>query len=441
VRRRPSIRLRVTIVVATVVALALSVLSFVLAGYALQRQLDSLDDDLAIDARVVTQVFQQQAQTGTSTPLRDTGREVQLVDADGTPILPDADQEPLLGEGPVEAGNVTHELEALGRYRFRIRPVPEQDGLYLVVGRSVEQVYDANEALRRALAIAVPVLSLAFAALAYLVVGRALRPVEQVRGAVSRITEHDLDQRIPLPGTGDEIDRLTITMNAMLDRIEEGSRRERQLVADASHELRSPLAAARALVESRPDDPVRGPEHDAAAVAALARLQALMEQLLVLARHDSSEGLPDLPVDLDDLVLQRADALRAAHPELTVDTSEVSGGQVRGSADALGRVIDNLTSNAARHARSTVRFRVTESEDQVEIVITDDGPGVPAPDRQRIFERFTRLDEARAAKDGGAGLGLAIAAEIVERHQGSISVQEPCSGAGGASFEVRIPAA
>jgi signal transduction histidine kinase len=267
----------------------------------------------------------------------------------------------------------------------------------------------------------VPLLTLVLGGLIWIVVGRSLRPVEVIRSTVSEITERDLSQRVATSGTNDEVDRLATTMNEMLARLERAAARERRLVADASHELRSPLAAAQALIQSRPADPVEARTHDTMALDALARLQALVDELLELARHDLPQAPPSRSIDLDGLVLQHADVLRRTS-DLTIDTSTVSGGQVLGSEEALGRMVENLASNAGRHARSSVAFTVREQDDQVELVVTDDGPGIAAEHRQEVFERFTRLDDARARDGSGAGLGLAIVARIVERHRGTVHI-------------------
>ena len=150
-------------------------------------------------------------------------------------------------------------------------------------------------------------------------------------------------------------------------------------------------------------------------------------------------GKPLRPVDLDDIVLQHAHLLRRTS-DLAVDTTGVSGGQVVGNDEALGRMIENLTSNARRHARSRVAFRVQEQGARVELVVSDDGNGIAAADRDRVLERFTRLDDAREIDRSGAGLGLAIVAEIVERHGGTITIEDG-TDAPGARFVVLLPAA
>lgn len=444
-RRRPSVRLRVTGAVAAVVALALGSLAYGVSSSAQDQQLDQMDQDLEVDARLVAQLADRPP-SGTDR-LANTGRIVQVVGPTGALVgdRQSGGNRPSLleGRGRVTTGNRTLTVAGDGPFRVRIRPTGGRDGVYLVIARPVATIQRADRALRRTLAIAVPLLTAGAAALAWLVVGRALGPVEQIRRSVSDYSEHDLSQRIASPGSGDEIDRLAATMNALLDRLERAAQRERQLVTDASHELRSPLAAARALLESRPDEAEAAAVHDHGSIAAIVRLQELVDHLLELARHDVGGPPAAHLVDVDDLVLARADALRAAHPDLTVDTGGVSAGQVRGNANALARVVENLTSNAARHARTSVAFGLQEIAGEVVLTVTDDGPGIAPDDRTRVFERFTRLDEARGHRDAaaGAGLGLAIVDRIVARHAGTVTVTDRPDGMQGARLVVRLPIA
>jgi signal transduction histidine kinase len=402
-----------------------------------------IDAALRSDARVV----ETRSLDGVRVPtaaVRD--RIVQVVAADGSVRVAGepaggADADPLLGTPfPFEPGSGRHVLSvddpALGSLRLLAQPIRD-DGSWLVVARSDDLVAGANRSVVRALVVGVPVLTAGLGVLVWLGVGRALRPVEDMRRTVADISERHLSARVPVRGSGDEIDRLAATMNEMLDRLDAAAGRERQLVADASHELRSPVASVRALLETRGQaaDPA---EHDAEALAALSRLQELVEGLLELASHDASVPSPARPVDLDELVMERARALRASSG-LTVDTSLVSGGQVTGAEEGLRRVVDNLSSNAGRHARTQVRFEVREAPGWVQLVVADDGPGIPEADRELVFQRFIRLDEARDRDRAGAGLGLAIVAGVVARHHGQVAVDED-PHLGGARFVVSLPA-
>jgi signal transduction histidine kinase len=225
-----------------------------------------------------------------------------------------------------------------------------------------------------------------------------------------------------------------------LGRLEESQARQRRFVSDASHELRSPLAIIRQHAEVALTHPERA---DAAKLAQRVltegvRMQRLVEDLLLLARADEGTSpVRRTPVDLDDVVFEVAAGLRQAS-SLQVDTTAVSAGRVSGDQSQLQRMVQNLADNAARHARGAVGFVLREdSSGSTQLCVEDDGPGIAEADRQRIFERFVRLDGARARDAGGSGLGLAIVAEIVASHGGTISVGP--SALGGARFEVLLP--
>ncbi len=225
-----------------------------------------------------------------------------------------------------------------------------------------------------------------------------------------------------------------------LGRLEESQARQRRFVGDASHELRSPLANIRQHAEVALAHPERA---DAAKLAQRVltegtRMQRLVEDLLLLARADErTSPVRRTPVDLDDVVFEVAAGLRQVS-SLRVDTTAVSAGRVAGDQSQLQRMVQNLADNAARHARGAVGFVLREdSSGSTQLCVEDDGPGIAEADRQRIFERFVRLDGARARDAGGSGLGLAIVAEIVASHGGTISVGP--SPLGGARFEVLLP--
>ncbi len=312
-------------------------------------------------------------------------------------------------------------------------PAP-QDRL-VVAGRSLESVDESTRLLAGALLAGVPVLTGLVAALTWRLTGQALRPVEAIRREVAELSHARLHRRVPEPAGDDEIARLARTMNAMLDRLEEARDRQRRFVSDAGHELRSPLAALRNHLEVAGSYPAQVDVADLVAglLPEERRLEGLVEDLLVLARADEGMlGTSRRPVDLDDAVLAEAAALRR-RAGLTVDLSGVGPGRVDGDAGQLARVVRNLLDNAARHARSTVRVALEQQGDTVVLAVSDDGAGVPDADRTRVFERFTRLDEARARDAGGVGLGLAVVAEVVRAHGGAARVE-------GSRFTVTLPA-
>jgi signal transduction histidine kinase len=318
-------------------------------------------------------------------------------------------------------------------------PAGNGHGLSVLVARSTQSVTDVTLLVAGLLAVGMPTLLLVIAALTWRLVGRSLRPVEAIRREVDAISGSELHRRVPAPATADEIGRLARTMNQMLGRLERSHERQRRFVADASHELRSPVAAIRQHAEVTLAYPARA---DAAELAGTVlaedlRIQRLIDDLLLLARADEKNLLVrQEPVDVDDLVFDEARRLRATGT-LRIDTSAVSAGRVDGDAAGLRRVLQNLGDNAARHARSRVAFAVAEQDGAVILDIDDDGPGIDPADRERVKERFVRLDEARTRHTGGSGLGLAIVAELVAAHHGSVEITG--SPFGGARIEVRLP--
>jgi signal transduction histidine kinase len=309
----------------------------------------------------------------------------------------------------------------------------------VLVARSTEAVAETTAAVGGLLAVGLPLLLAVVAVTTWVVVGRALAPVDAIRAEVDAISATALHRRVPDPPTDDEIGRLARTMNRMLERLDRAQARQRRLVSDASHELRSPVAAIRQHAEVALAHPGRTSASELAAtvLAEDLRLQRLAEDLLLLTRADEHTlGLRRRPVDLDDLVFDEARRLRGVSG-VRVDTTGVSAGRVDGDAAGLRRVLRNLGDNAARHAGSQVAFSVAEHDGVVRLRVEDDGPGIPEADRERVFERFVRLDGARARDDGGSGLGLAIVAELVAAHGGTVAI---ASGpAGGARVEVTLP--
>jgi signal transduction histidine kinase len=291
-----------------------------------------------------------------------------------------------------------------------------------------------------ALLVAAPLLTVLVGALTWFAVDRALRPVEAIRRRADVISHSSLDERLPRPGTQDEVGRLTATLNEMLDRIGEGARRQREFVADASHELRTPLAAMRADLEvalARRD----GADWPATARRLLEdhhRLDRLTSDLLLLARLDDAArtagGRRVEQVRLDEVVAGELSVVR--RPELDVDLAPVV---VAGIVPELARLARNLLDNADRHAagRVAVRLSVEDGSGEAVLVVEDDGPGVPADQWDRVFDRFFRLDSSRGRDGGGSGLGLAMVRRIARGHGGD-AVVGAC-GLGGARFEVRLP--
>jgi signal transduction histidine kinase len=372
----------------------------------------------------------------------------QVTDAEGTVVsssqplgrpLPTADRDEVRLPGADQPYLVvTEDATADGRH------------YHVAVAVSLEDVGESTAALVPPLLVGLPVVLLLVGGTTWLVATRALAPVERIRREVEQITGDRLDRRVPEPPSRDEIHRLALTMNQMLGRLEESRDRQQQFVADASHELRSPLAGIRQTAEVARAHPGALPEGELAdaVLEESERMQRLVEQLLVLTRADEGAAVRTRhDVDLDDLALREAQRVR--RPGLAVDTSGIAAGRVRGDRVALAQVVRNLVDNAERHAASAITVTVGEAGDGagkgardaagkvVELVVEDDGPGIAEEHRQRVFERFVRLDEARARDAGGSGLGLAIVAEIVAAHGGTVGVSSAASG--GARFVVRLP--
>ncbi|MFJ3143076.1 ATP-binding protein [Streptomyces halstedii] len=323
-------------------------------------------------------------------------------------------------------------------YRFAAVEATTSAGVTLTVhaGAPLAAEQEAVGSVRGAMLAGLPALLLVVAAVTWLVTRRALRPVEGIRRELAAITaSQDLGRRVPEPGSRDEIARLARTTNETLSALETSVDRQRRFVADASHELRSPIASLRTQLEV-------GAAHPElldlpGAVADTVRLQALAADLLLLARLDAGERPGRAAVDLGALV--REEVSQRTGDRIPVEVSVAEGGavEVSGSRGQLARVTGNLLDNAERHAERSVAVTVRAEGKDVCLEVADDGTGVPPPERERIFERFVRLDDARTRDDGGAGLGLALARDIASRHGGTLTVGT--SPRGGAAFTLRLP--
>lgn len=299
-------------------------------------------------------------------------------------------------------------------------------------------VDDATRAIALGLLAGAPPLIAFAAALAWWVTGQALRPVTAIRTELAAVTASELDRRVPDPGGADEIARLARTVNDTLDRLERSDARQRQFTADASHELRNPLAAVRARLEVALARPRPDRESVSAALADTERLQRIAADLLLLARLDGGPAPRSEPVDL--ALLAAEDAARRPAPRVPLRLAAPAPVPAYGDPARLERALANLVDNALRYARSGVLVRaVAEDDGWAVLEVTDDGPGIPEADRDRVFERFVRLDADRGRAGGGTGLGLAIAREIARAHGGDVRALAAREGAAGARLELRIP--
>jgi signal transduction histidine kinase len=298
---------------------------------------------------------------------------------------------------------------------------------------SLEAVSDNMTGLKIELAVGLPVVLALVALISWRVVGRALRPVESIRAQVAEIGGSGrIDRRIPEPAGHDEVWRLARTMNEMLQRLQTAAERQRRFVADASHELRSPLASLRTQLEVNRDYAHRGKGRIDDKLAEVERMERLVGDLLLLAKADERRlVVRSRPVDLREVVLDEVKRAGSG-ARVQLDTVGVTGATVHGDREGLARVVRNLLDNATRYARQRVELTLAEHDGRVELSVADDGPGVPAAARERVFERFARLDEGRARDAGGTGLGLAIVREVVVAHGGSVTVH-------GARFLISLP--
>jgi len=311
----------------------------------------------------------------------------------------------------------------------------------------------SGRTLRTLLLVLFPLLLAVLAVIAWRVIGAALRPVEALRHGATRIDEASSDtERLPVPPTRDEISALATTLNAMLDRVAGARRKQRSFVDDAAHELRSPLASMRTQLEvaSRLGE---GGSLPGDLLADVQRLTGLVEDLLLLARAENDRGMPggsvtDLRLLLPEVVSRYAGArvplLLSSFAGADVGVSPTEGGSpllVSVSRDSLTRALTNLLDNGVRHAEHYVSMTTEVTPRSVEVTITDDGHGIPAGDRERVFDRFTRLDEARDRDSGGSGLGLPITRELLRREGASIRLEDAAPGLRAVVALPRVPRA
>jgi signal transduction histidine kinase len=308
----------------------------------------------------------------------------------------------------------------------------------IIVAEPDQELVSSDALLRRILLISFPILLLVLGAVAWRVIGAAMRPVEEMRAAADRISGSGRGDRLPVPPSDDELHALAETLNSMLDRLDRAREREATFVADAAHELRSPISSMRMQVDvarrlGDDGELTEGLHED------IDRLAGLVDDLLALARLDASRaGASELPPATAVPVLatlHRAAEKPAGSEVVVLDSVEADVCMAPGELD---RVLDNLIGNACRYA-AHVWVSTRRQGRRVVIVVDDDGPGVPEADRDRVFERFTRLDEARDRGAGGSGLGLAIVRQLVTSRHGDVRLSS--APAGGLRVEVELPAA
>ncbi|MEO6572086.1 MAG: HAMP domain-containing sensor histidine kinase [Ilumatobacteraceae bacterium] len=443
--RLGTVRVRATGSSLVIIAIALVVAGVLLVNTLRSSQISAIDSALELRSTDIEALIVDDGSVDTLSVEDDEDGFVQILDDAGSVI---GASDNVAGEPAIVTRNIDTTLTMsvpqldTGDFRVHVHLAEGDRPLTIIVGTNLENVDDVLATTRRSLVVGLPILLLLIGAMVWFVIGRALRPVEAIRSQVADIGGGELHRRVPEPQTRDEIGRLARTMNAMLDRLETSNVAQAQFVSDASHELRTPIAVVRHELEValRSDDDVLLREVAGEVLDEDLRMQRLVEDLLLLARRDGSnrshsQGARSL-VDLDDIALGEAHRVVT---DKTVTTTGISAGQVRGNPDHLTRVVRNLVDNALRHATSQVAVSVQSTDDgRVILHVEDNGAGVAEQDRTRVFERFRRLDEARARDDGGSGLGLPIVAGLVADHAGTVSV-DTSPNLGGARFTVTLP--
>jgi signal transduction histidine kinase len=435
--RRLSLRARLTFIGTGGLAIALAIgglLILLVLNYTVIRSVDQNSRQTAreVGALVETGTLPRTIPSaGTSiVQVLDDDRRIGAATAGADELTPVLDEDELdqaqNGDTVVVSGR---RVGAAGTLRVVERTAGEgEKRRYVIVATPTKIVQQSIDTVRNVLLVAYPLLLAGLAVLAWRVIGAALRPVEELRlGAEQISARSNRAGPLPVPDGDDEVHRLAVTLNDMLDRLDAGRARQRAFVADAAHELRSPIASLRTQLEvaDRLDEPA--PAADL--LTDVTRLSRLVDDLLLLARAD--EGDPalrlDEAVDLTEVARDAATSHVGARVAVTADGTEPV--HTIGDPVSMRRVIDNLVGNAVRHASTAVHIQTAQDDDEtVRLSVVDDGPGIPAADRERVFDRFTRLDNARARDEGGAGLGLAIVRELVRQHSGTVTLGDADPG-------------
>jgi signal transduction histidine kinase len=433
-----SLRARLLAVGVTGVALALALGSLMLYAVLTVTVNRTIDDSAFASARAVAAMVESNT---VPDPLPVSGSQVvQVVDSSGAMVSASvsADRLTSLLRPPELAKALAGERISIpgaraglaGKLRaIAVRAGPSSAPLSIIVAVPVSDIEQSQQVLRNTLLITYPPLVVIMTLIAWRVIGWTLQPVETLRSGAARISGSDQDERLPVPESADEIRALALTLNDMLDRLAAARGRQRAFVADAAHELRSPLASMRTQLEVA-QHLGEGGELTSDLLADVTRLSGLVEDLLLLARSGGDAKRPPVRESLDVTALLAVTASRYAGARVPVSVSAGPTLYASANPEELRRVVANLVDNAVRHASSSVVLAAHEETGRAVLTVADDGPGIPADERERVFERFARLDDARDRDAGGTGLGLAIVRELLRRSDGSISLQDNPSGSG-----------
>jgi signal transduction histidine kinase len=450
--RRRSLRARLTIITTAGLAVALLVAAMLLRVTLRASLTRDADNTARQGAREVAALADKNALPD-PVPVAAGTLTVQVISPDGrvTDASAGADRlVPLLPPAQAAADARTGRAVLLdGRpygipYTMRVVTVRAHDGKTVIAGVVFEPVTNSVLAVTHGLLIGTPVLLLLLAWVTWLVVGSTLRPISALRRGAQEVTATGQPRELPVPEARDEVHVLAVTLNDMLARLDAAQQRQRNLVSDTAHELRSPIASIRAQLEVALDHPAQQ-DWNATASDVLAdtlRLARLTEDLLVLARLDDRGTRPPSgrrPVDLAVLVTEEAERSAGARVPVTAHTAGPC--VVTGDPEGLRRILRNLIDNALRYAKSGVDVTARREGDDVVLTVSDDGPGIPAKDRERAFDRFVRLDAARSRDEhetAGSGLGLPIVRATALAHGGSARLED---AAPGLRAVIRLPAA
>jgi signal transduction histidine kinase len=449
--QRLSIRSRLTVISVGAVAVGLVLTATLLVGLVHRSLVTGVESQVNVTtANVAASLDDSFLNTHKPTEIHTApGVVVQLTNAKGTQVWaasPSILYRPVLATGVTQGKTLVYQFTPSVTNADRndlftygvVRQVRTDIGTGYLFGFAYgNNVAHSTTVLLATISLSFPLLLVISALLIWLALGLAFRPVDEIRRRVDAIAARDLSGRVPVPSGHDEISMLALTLNAMLARLEIASKSQSEFISNASHELRSPLTTLLATVERAASDPSWSQWDDTAAVVVLEgrRLDALIDDLLWLARNDEQGHLRDVrEVDLDDILLEEARRVRTLGG-VSVDTSAVTPVRVMGDGAMLTRMIRNVVDNGRRHASSNLRFTSRYDGTDGVITIGDDGPGVSDVDRDRLFDRFVRADDARTRESGGTGIGLAIVKDIAQRHGGNAQfLQVPL----GACVQLRV---
>jgi two-component system, OmpR family, sensor kinase len=431
---RRTIQFRTSVVTTVVALVGLGAIARISVGFIGWLLLESVDTELHGKVSAVA------GRLATGSPPRTlSGAEIRILDTAGNPVdgLPDIDLHPWQINDLKSGDGVLAFDQNPGRWVGAVVPDPQGEPRLVLAGAGFVGYHDTLGKAGRALGLGSLLAAGTVGLATWVVVRRSLRPVERMRVAAGALPK---GERLPVPEAADELRALAEALNAMLARRDADTDWLRRFTGDAAHELRNPVASIRAQAEVAVvhPDPELAQETLQDIAAEAQRLSELVDGLLALARAESGTQPEPRPVELVAAVRAAADRanMRGARPrvQVAIPTGTIV---VMASPAEVSTVLDNLIANALRHARALVRVSLLPAAGTVRMVVDDDGAGIPREHRDRVFDRFHRVQRDRARSTGGSGLGLALVAEAVRRRGGAVRAAE--SPEGGARLEVRWP--